>query len=185
MSATESKTKNGRGCLDIVVAIDESQSSTHALQWAATHMFQTAKKVTLLHAYPYSPIHGLPGTEYISGDYIKNLNETLRKISLKKAQDLLKDAAQICKNLGNPPHAWKILVSSSPSGVKHDILKYIDKEEPDILIVGSRGMGSMDRAFLGSVSDFLTQNATCSVMVVKQPLLSSAKPMKIQEAKSD
>jgi nucleotide-binding universal stress UspA family protein len=38
-----------------------------------------------------------------------------------------------------------------------------------LVVLGSRGMGALDRFMLGSVSTQVTQHAPCSVLVVKQP----------------
>lgn len=39
----------------------------------------------------------------------------------------------------------------------------------DLIVVGSRGLGLLDRLFLGSVSAAVTQRAHCSVLIVRQP----------------
>ena len=38
----------------------------------------------------------------------------------------------------------------------------------DLVVVGSRGLGTLDRWLLGSVSSSVTSNAHCSVLVVRQ-----------------
>lgn len=45
----------------------------------------------------------------------------------------------------------------------------VESEKTDVLIVGNRGMGALKRAFLGSVSDYCVQHASCPVIVVKRP----------------
>jgi nucleotide-binding universal stress UspA family protein len=37
------------------------------------------------------------------------------------------------------------------------------------IIVGSRGLGRIKRAFLGSVSDYVVRNAPCAVVVTRSP----------------
>ena len=41
----------------------------------------------------------------------------------------------------------------------------------DIMIVGNRGLGTLKRAMLGSVSSYLVQNSTCPIIVVRQPVV--------------
>ncbi len=40
----------------------------------------------------------------------------------------------------------------------------------DVIVVGSRGMGGLRRAVLGSVSDHLVRHASCPVLVVRDDL---------------
>lgn len=41
------------------------------------------------------------------------------------------------------------------------------EEDPDILAIGSRGLGTMERLLLGSVSDYVVHHAPCPVLVVR------------------
>ncbi|HUL10068.1 MAG TPA: universal stress protein [Candidatus Acidoferrum sp.] len=42
-----------------------------------------------------------------------------------------------------------------------------DRERPDLLIMGSRGLGEMQGLFMGSVSQKVSHAAACSVVIVK------------------
>lgn len=46
------------------------------------------------------------------------------------------------------------------------ILRKADEREVDMLVVGHRGLNVIERAVLGSVSQYLVNNAKCSVLVV-------------------
>ena len=48
------------------------------------------------------------------------------------------------------------------------ILDVVERVEADLVIVGSRGEGSVKRAVHGSVSTKVLHNAPCSVLVVKE-----------------
>lgn len=47
------------------------------------------------------------------------------------------------------------------------ILGLVETRRPDLVVVGSRGLGTWQGAFLGSVSMAVTQRADCPVLVVK------------------
>ncbi|TGB02923.1 universal stress protein [Halobacillus salinus] len=47
------------------------------------------------------------------------------------------------------------------------ICEYAEEHGMDLIIIGNRGLGSVKRLFLGSVSNSVVQNATCPVLVMK------------------
>ncbi|KNE60634.1 hypothetical protein AMAG_06011 [Allomyces macrogynus ATCC 38327] len=48
------------------------------------------------------------------------------------------------------------------------ILDVADRTHADVIVVGARGLGAVKRAVLGSTSQFVSQNATVPVVIVKQ-----------------
>jgi len=81
----------------------------------------------------------------------------------------LKKLGKRAQTLGFKPDDMKLLVGAPVSSVKQAIVDYTKSEKADALLCGSRGMGAVGRAFLGSVSDYLVHNCDCSVVVVKHP----------------
>ena len=51
--------------------------------------------------------------------------------------------------------------------ITNEIIKLAKKEQCNLIIVGSRGLGATLRFFLGSVSNKLANNAPCSIFIVK------------------
>jgi nucleotide-binding universal stress UspA family protein len=58
----------------------------------------------------------------------------------------------------------KMLKYGSPA---ETILKVAQKAEVDLIVVGSRGLSSVQRFLLGSVSDDVSIHARSSVLIVK------------------
>jgi len=48
-----------------------------------------------------------------------------------------------------------------------ELLGFADREEIDVIVIGSTGKGFLKRKVLGSVSDKVVRNARCSVYVVR------------------
>ena len=62
---------------------------------------------------------------------------------------------------------------SSTGGIGEAVEEYVASSKIDIVVLGSRGMGSMKRSLLGSlgmgsVSEFATTRLPCPVLVVKE-----------------
>ncbi len=49
------------------------------------------------------------------------------------------------------------------------VVQFVEKHHPDIIVVGSRGLSTAGRFLLGSVSDGILHHVHCSVLVVKSP----------------
>ena len=48
-----------------------------------------------------------------------------------------------------------------------EIIEIAEKENADLIVIGSRGLGTLKGVFLGSVSQKVTHHAKCPVMIVK------------------
>ena len=56
------------------------------------------------------------------------------------------------------------------SGVPHEeIVKTAREEGADYIVIGTRGLGGLERVLLGSVADRVVRSATCPVVTVRQP----------------
>jgi nucleotide-binding universal stress UspA family protein len=51
---------------------------------------------------------------------------------------------------------------------REQLMELLDQERVDLLVIGSRGRGSLARLMLGSVSSHAVGHAPCSVLVVKE-----------------
>ena len=46
------------------------------------------------------------------------------------------------------------------------IVELVRKHEPDLLVTGSRGLNTLQRAMASSVSDYIYHHAKCPVLIV-------------------
>jgi nucleotide-binding universal stress UspA family protein len=54
------------------------------------------------------------------------------------------------------------------TGSPREVICHISGEiKPDLLILGSRGLGNLERLMLGSVSDYVVHHAPCPVLIVR------------------
>eukprot|EP00735_Rhodelphis_limneticus_P002031 TRINITY_DN1276_c0_g1::TRINITY_DN1276_c0_g1_i1::g.26887::m.26887 TRINITY_DN1276_c0_g1::TRINITY_DN1276_c0_g1_i1::g.26887 ORF type:complete len:284 (-),score=96.22,sp/Q8LGG8/USPAL_ARATH/28.87/5e-11,sp/Q8LGG8/USPAL_ARATH/25.34/7e-09,Usp/PF00582.21/9.4e-17,Usp/PF00582.21/1.4e-18,DUF4470/PF14737.1/1.5,DUF4470/PF14737.1/61,K_oxygenase/PF13434.1/0.073 TRINITY_DN1276_c0_g1_i1:153-1004(-) len=58
-------------------------------------------------------------------------------------------------------------MSEAAGDVRNVLYTAVEREHPNLLVVGTRGLGPFGRFFLGSVSDFLSKNTTCPILIVK------------------
>ncbi|KAK9156958.1 hypothetical protein Scep_003532 [Stephania cephalantha] len=166
----------------VVVAIDESEGSFHALRWALDYLFSAADAAAAPPLSPPSekPVLGLililhvrrPLQKFIVpaapgpavGIYVPSSSviESVKKAQEQNSSLLLSRALKLCKEW--PVKAEKMVMEGDP---KEMICEAVENTRPDLLVLGSRGLGSLQRTFLGSVSDYCAHHAKCPVLIVR------------------
>lgn len=142
--------------MNVVVAMDGSTYGQWALNWVAKLPLVEPPKVLALHVLDRAWLQ-LPFRTKVETQRVEARSaRTLKKVSAQLA--LLKLTGTAREEKGS---------------VAPTILKRAPKHN-GLLVVGSRGLGALDRFTLGSVSTKLIQQATCPVLVVK----SAAVPLR-------
>jgi len=150
----------------IAICIDGSDFAQHALEWAVKNLLKAdTDNVVLLNVRPYEQ-DTLAVTSFGSVDYMESTySQEVEKNEKKRSEDLLKNAVGFLKSC-NPK--FSIQASALIGDPREEIIIQADKIKAHIIVVGSRGMGAVQRALIGSTSDHLTHHAHCPVIVVKE-----------------
>jgi nucleotide-binding universal stress UspA family protein len=90
--------------------------------------------------------------------------ESVKKAQQETSAALLSRALQMCRA---KQIRTETLVLEGEA--KEMICEAVEKMHVDLLVVGSRGLGKIKRAFLGSVSDYCAHHANCPILIVKPP----------------
>jgi nucleotide-binding universal stress UspA family protein len=141
----------------IMVAIDFSEDSDHALEQAMRLAARLHGQLELVHVV--APRPALP-TDVVSA-------EPMDSGEVERAREALK-AAKARVEARHIPVATHLAVGQ----VVYGLIDTIREMKPELVIVGSHGKGAIKRAFLGSVSESLVRRSTAPVLVV--PSLSRA-----------
>lgn len=132
----------------IVVGVDGSQHSKKALEQAKAIAEKFGSKICVVHVID-TAVFSL--SEAFSTPQIqKALRERGEKI-LREAQAMA-PGAELKLVEGDPPH---------------EMAKVAKNIGADLIVVGSRGLSTIRRSLLGSVSSRLVQESEVSVLVVK------------------
>ncbi|KAI9002930.1 hypothetical protein DFJ74DRAFT_695365 [Hyaloraphidium curvatum] len=105
-------------------------------------------------------------------DYLTQVEEQYRAVS----HELLKSAAAKVK--AKKVSCKAIAMRGDP---RDEITRKCAELSADTLIMGSRGMGALKRAMLGSVSDHVIHHVHCPTIIVKTP--PDWQPLAAAEAK--
>ncbi len=136
--------------MNILVPLDGSKYSEKALLHACDIAKNHQSRLILLYVVEKSiPINLLDRKEYL---------EILRKFGNK----VLVKSKEITTLQGVDS---KIVMKEG--NITNEIIKLAKKEQCNLIIVGSKGLGATARFILGSVSNKLASNSPCSILIVK------------------
>lgn len=139
----------------IVVAVDGSDPSRVAVDWAARSAAMRRVPLTLVHVLPGAAVQSWVQVPLPAAFY-EDEKEAARRIladARAVAEAATKEAAL--------PAIEELVVSGQPVPTLADLSR-----EAILLVVGSRGLGKWERRLLGSVSSGLVHHAHCPVAVI-------------------
>jgi len=136
--------------MNILVPLDGSKYSEKALIHACEMARNYQSRLILLYVVEKSiPINLLDRKEYL--EILRGFGDKVlakgKKITIKRGVD-----SKIIMKEGN---------------VSTEIIKLAKKEQCNMIIMGSKGLGKAARFFLGSVSNKMANNSPCSILIVK------------------
>lgn len=142
----------------VVIGVDGSQEAEAAAEFLLRLSLPDSTRVTVASVIPPLPYGQAPLTEdhaarlqqiqgQVEEETRKSVNRVVEKI---RAQACLADGT---------------VVSGHPA---RELLKLIEAVQPDLVVVGSRGLTGDSRYLMGSVSDSVVLYAPCAVLVFRQ-----------------
>lgn len=151
------------------VAMDFSPCSRKALQWAADNVARTGDHLIVVTAF--KPTSYDEGSEIMlwesSGSPYIPLTEISEPVTLKKYG--VKIDAETIDMLNTIARQKEVVVSMKVlyGDPREKICEAVDSIPLSCLVIGNRGLGKIKRVFMGSVSEYVVNNASCPVTVVK------------------
>lgn len=157
----------------ILVAVDYSENNKSVFDSAVSFAKTTGATLMLLHilaedepGYPVIPSY----TYYPTlDDYDYELYQQQFADYQKKGIDFLKSKAEAAKLLGVDTQF--IQLTGNPG---RSICELANTWSADLIMVGSRGLKGLKEMFLGSVSNYVTHHAPCSVLIVRADIHSES-----------
>ncbi|TPX65387.1 hypothetical protein SpCBS45565_g05219 [Spizellomyces sp. 'palustris'] len=162
----------------IVIALDSSGHSKHALSWALDNLLDVDMdhiillSVGIFHdrlgdimAAALGPVYDADRMESIS----KQAEQYASKI-LDEATNVINEHAEYLGQNAKISHEIYALKGGDPRDV---IVDFCHERAADVLVLGSRGLGAFRRTILGSVSEYCVRHAPCPVVVVREGMLGA------------
>ena len=146
----------------ILLAIDGSEKSEAAVDSVALQSFPEESEVRVITVV--EPSYS-PSAYPMEGVYTGVFAE-IEKSECDRSQRVIERIAAKLRT-ENTSNGIKISTKVLQGGAKITILEEADAFEPDLIVVGSHGHGTMERLLLGSVAQAIALHAKCSVKIVR------------------
>jgi len=137
----------------ILVAVDGSEHSDKAVKYACAIGPPLGAEVILLHVVPML-VSATPYHDTVSDQPFLALQ--------KVGEDILRRAKTFAESLGCT--VTDLLSYGDPA---NRIIEVAEEHQVDLIIMGSRGVSGIKRLFVGSISDKVSKDASCPVMIVR------------------
>ncbi|KJE94337.1 hypothetical protein CAOG_04996 [Capsaspora owczarzaki ATCC 30864] len=140
----------------ILVPVDDSVGARRAFDMCLNEIVKPGDGVFLVHVYePFMPI--VTPTGYVPPELFENFSSR----GLKEAERILSALAAVCAERGIPCKTQAI-----EGDARDSICTLADTINAKMIVIGSRGLGAIKRALLGSVSSFVVNHSSKPVLVV-------------------
>jgi nucleotide-binding universal stress UspA family protein len=150
----------------ILLATDGSREAELAARSAAELSQKTDSELHVVHAFGIAPV-GPPvypeATGLQSEEYQAEIEEGQR-LSERRAREVLEAEVEKIRSWGATVAGEHLIEGWVAPG----IVELAEEIGAGLIVMGSRGLGGIRRALMGSVSDSVVRHAHCPVMVVRE-----------------
>lgn len=140
----------------VTIAVDDSKHSRAAAKFLRSQILPDSATVTILSS-AQSPVTDL-AARYLSASQLSDLIEPVMERTTKLVNSLRDDFIK---------EGLTATTAVQMDHVIDTIVKHVEADHADLLVVGSRALTKSERLHLGSVSESLLRHAPCSVLIVR------------------
>ena len=150
----------------VLVATDGSREAQLAAQTAADLSQKTNSELHVVHVFGIAPV-GPPvypeATDLQSVEYEAE-TEQRQRISERRAREVLEAEVEKIRSAGGTVAQGHLIEGRLAT----EIVAFAEEIGGGLIVMGSRGLGGIRRALMGSVSDSVVRHAHCPVLVVRE-----------------
>ena len=141
-----------------LVAVDFSEASVEAVRRAMEIGEKFSRRLLLLHV-----IHDPADTPgfYLAKKAGKKVLRNMEQSAQQMMEEFVSEHAKGCEG------CEARVVPGLPAA---QIVQAAEKEKVDLVVVGTRGRGGLERLMLGSVADKVIRSVACPVLTVREPV---------------
>jgi len=137
--------------MKIAVAIDGSENALRAAKHA----------ISLAQYLPEAHLEVIYVSDFNKAKDERLLTQSPESLTLKREQKV-HPILELAKDVG-----VKTKITMLKGNPSQEIIKYVNSEEIDQLVIGSRGLNTLQEMVLGSVSHKVMKHVKCPITIVK------------------
>jgi nucleotide-binding universal stress UspA family protein len=149
--------------MKILLAVDGSAYSEAAIEEVGKRPWPPQSEIKIITAAETPLMVGMEPWA-ISPEYFEELEKSLREAG----DAVIRDALKKLKESGDKTSKISTEIIQGPP--RQVIVEEAEKWGADLIVMGSRGLGTWNRLLLGSVSSAVVHHAKCSVEIVRTPV---------------
>jgi len=144
----------------VLIAIDPSEHALRAFEFFFENLYHSDMTILLVHSAEQlklsavsiaQPSMNIPTQQWEAE--AKKRNHEVNKLEADYTQRLIEKRVK---------YKSKVMYEGKPG---ESIIKIAEEEGAKMIIMGTRGLGSIRRTILGSVSDYVVHHACCPVII--------------------
>lgn len=142
----------------VLIAVDGSDHANYAVKWYLDNIHKTSDEVIFAHvaAYPVPTFAaGVPLSPEIVTAFVNEQDELHKAVK-----------TQLEEILAGKTVNHKFYKEEGEAG--HKLCHIAKDEHVTLIVMGTRGLGTIRRTILGSVSDYVLHHAHCPVIICRQ-----------------
>ncbi|XP_047332156.1 universal stress protein PHOS32-like [Impatiens glandulifera] len=154
----------------IGVAMDFSAGSKNALNWALENILRKDDTLFIIHIHQSeanesrNQLWSSTGSPLIPLDEIRD-SQIMHNYGLNFDHEVLEVLEKSSKQTD-----IKVILKIYWGDAREKLCDAVTEFDLNCLVMGSRGLGQIQRILLGSVTNHVTTNANCPVLIVKEPI---------------
>ncbi|MFO0701300.1 MAG: universal stress protein [Nitrospira sp.] len=142
--------------LRVALAVDDSKPSRAAAKFLRSRILPESTEVTILTSVE-SPVTDF-AARYLSESQLAELKRPVRERATRLISTLRDEFIK---------DGYPVVTQVQMDHVIDTIVKYVEANHDQLLVIGSRDLTKSERLYLGSVSESLLRHAPCSVLIVR------------------
>jgi len=140
----------------VTLAVDDSKHSRAAARFLRSFILPESATTTILSSAE-RPVTDL-AVRYLSNAQVAELERPVLERATRLVTSLRDDFLQ---------EGYAAVTVVQMGHVIDTIVKHVERDHADLLVIGSRELTKSERLYLGSVSESLLRHAPCSILIVR------------------